>query len=103
MTAMSAAPAARGINRSCHCIGGATNTSQLNSYDATQQDNLIGARAAPNSLAAQQHYADGRQIKVHDSRGSHFQPQTSYVDHYPAKVLPHNPRQTNLGILNSSA
>lgn len=81
-----AAPAARGINRRCPCVGGTVSTTQLSNYDATQQDNAVGMHASTNSYAAQQHFADGRQIKACDSRGIHFEPQTSYLAHYPAKV-----------------
>ena len=87
MQAASAAPAARGINRRCHCVGGTDTLGQSTQYDITGQEHALGRHTgAANSYAAQQHFADGRQIKVHDSRGSRFEPQTSYVDHYPPKV-----------------
>lgn len=81
-----AAPAARGISRRCHCVGGVANTTQLSTYDATQHDRPVGMQATTNSYAAQQHFADGRAIKLRDARGAHFEPHTSYVDHYPEKV-----------------
>ena len=78
-----AAPAARGINRRCHCLGG---TTQLSNYDVSQHGNAVGMRATANSYAAQQHFEDGRAIKLRDARGAQFEPQTSYIDHYPVKV-----------------
>ena len=80
-----AVPAARGINRRCSCVGGSA--SQTTQYDVTGQEHGIGSQAGvTNTYAAQQHFADGREIKLHDARGTHFEPQTSYVDHYPPKV-----------------
>ena len=82
-----AASAAKGINRRCHCLGGTATSSQSTQYDITGQKHTVGRQASTaNSFAAQQHFADGGQIKLRDSRGTHFEPQTSYVDHYPPKV-----------------
>ena len=82
-----AASAAKGINRRCHCLGGTGTSSQSTQYDVTGQEHAVGRHASTaNSFAAQQHFADGRQIKLRDSRGAHFEPQTSYIDHYPPKV-----------------
>ena len=78
-----AAPAARGIDRRCHCLGG---TTQLSNYNVSQHGNAVGTPATANSYAAQQHFADARPFKLHDARGAHFEPQTSYIDHYPQKV-----------------
>ena len=87
LQAADAAPAARGINRRCCCVGGSASSSQTTQYDMTGQEQKVGGQAAvSNSYAAQQHYADGREIKLHDARGTHFEPETSYVNHYPPKV-----------------
>ena len=82
-----AVPAARGINRRCCCVGGSASSSLATQYDMTGQEHAKGSEAGvANSYAAQQHYTDGREIKLYDARGAHFEPQTSYVDHYPPKV-----------------
>jgi len=91
-----AAPAARGINRRCHCVGGTDTTAQLSNYDVTSQNYATGMqRMSANSHAAQQHFEDGRAIKLRDTRGVQFEPQTSYVDHYPAKVWLHGTNMLN--------
>jgi len=69
-----AAPAARGTNRRCHCLGG---TTQLSNYGVSQHGSAVGTHVTANSYVAQQHFADG---------SAHFEPQTSYIDHYPRKV-----------------
>ena len=78
-----AAPAARGIDRGCHCLGG---TTRLSNYDVSQHGNVVGTHATANSYAAQQHFEDGRVFQLRDAGGAHFEPQTSYTDHYPRKV-----------------
>lgn len=72
-------------------MGGSGISSQATQYDVTGQQHAIRSHAGvSNSYAAQQHFADGREIKLRDSRGAYFEPQTSYVDHYPPKVnCPH--------------
>ena len=55
-------------------MGGAT---QLGKYDVSQYGNAVGTHATANSYVAQHHFADG---------SAHFEPQTSYIDHYPQKV-----------------
>ncbi|KAA6422125.1 MAG: hypothetical protein FRX49_07876 [Trebouxia sp. A1-2] len=53
----------------------------------------MATHATANSYAAQQHFADGRAFQLRDARGAHFEPQTSYIDHYPEKELPvHTPQ-----------
>jgi len=61
-------------------------TTQLSNYGVSQHGNAVGMHATANSYAAQQHFADGRAFKLHDARSAHFEPQTSYTDHYPWKV-----------------
>ncbi|DBA95913.1 TPA: hypothetical protein ACH3X1_001442 [Trebouxia sp. C0004] len=85
-----AAPAARGIKGRCHCLGG---TTQFSNYDVSQHGSAVGSQATASSYAAQQHFEHGRAFKLRDARGAHFEPQTSYLDHYPAKELPvHTPQ-----------
>ena len=67
----------------CHCLGG---TTQLGNYDVSQHGNAVGMCATANSYAAQQQFADCRAFKLRDARGAQFEPQTSYIDHYPPKV-----------------
>ncbi|DBA73570.1 TPA: hypothetical protein ACH3X2_009808 [Trebouxia sp. C0005] len=90
MDSVYAAPAARGIDRRCHCLG---STTQLSNYGVSQRGNTMATHATANSYAAQQHFADGRAFQLRDARGAHFEPQTSYIDHYPEKELPvHTPQ-----------
>lgn len=60
---------------------------QASNYDVRQTQPYGGLQpGTANSWAAQQHFADGRQIKLRDARGTSFEPQTSYINHYPEKV-----------------
>lgn len=87
MQAASAVPAARGINRRCCCVGAPNTSSRPTQYDVTGQECCTGSHAGnTNSYAAQQHFAEGREIKLRDARGTHFEPHTSYAEHYPPKV-----------------
>lgn len=99
-----AVPAARGINRRCCCVGGSASSSHTTQYDVTGQKHAIGNQAGiSNSYAAQQHFADGKEIKLHVARGAHFEPQTSYVDHYPPKVnRPHTVNNTANAMTHSN-
>lgn len=68
-------------------MGGTATSTQPTQYDVTGQEYATGSHSGTaNSYAAQQHFADGREIKLRDTRGAQFEPQTSYVDHYPPKV-----------------
>ena len=60
-------------------------TTQLSNYGVSQHGNAVGTHATANSYVAQ-HFADSRAFKLRDARGAHFEPQTSYIDHYPQKV-----------------
>lgn len=81
------APAARGISKRCNCIGGTAGALQASNYGMTQTQHVGGVQPAfAGSSAAQYYNADGKEIKVRDTRGAEFEPQTSYVNHYPEKV-----------------
>ena len=83
-----AAPAARGISKRCHCIGGTAGATQASNYGMTQTQSFSGVQPALiGSYAAQSYYPqDGGDIKLRDARGVNFEPQTSYTNHYPEKV-----------------
>lgn len=68
-------------------MGGTTTSNTLTQYDMTGQEYASGSHVGnTNSYGAQQHFADGREIKLRDARGTQFEPNTSYADHYPPKV-----------------
>lgn len=90
-------PAARGISKRCQCISGTAGATQASNYGMTQTQHSVGSQPALiSSYAAQQHCQDGRSIKLRDARGVYFEPETSYINHYPEKVPEASPSTTSL-------
>lgn len=70
-------------------MGGTNTSNTLTQYDVTGQEYANGSHVGnTNSYVAQQHFADGREIKLRSARGTQSEPDTSYADHYPPKVNP---------------